>query len=110
LKKPIQQPVAPATPVAQPMQTTTPVASGRKKTSRKGTGLSTTGYTIFSAENNKQVRDNCLLAREKNIFQVREENPEAPFGELSRLIGQKWKLLTAEQKKVFEEKAKIKVR
>ena len=58
LEKPIPQqqpPPAPATPVAQPMQTTTPVASGRKKTSRKGTGLSTTGYTIFSAEHNKQV-------------------------------------------------------
>ena len=58
-EKPIAQqqpPPAPATPVAQPMQpTTTPVASGRKKTSRKGTGLSTTGYTIFSAEHNKQV-------------------------------------------------------
>ena len=60
LKKPIAQqqpPPAPATPVAQPIQTTTPVASGRKKTSRKGTGLSTTGYTIFSAEHNKQVND-----------------------------------------------------
>lgn len=49
-------------------------------------------------------------SQNENVFQVREENPEAPFGELSRLIGQKWKLLTAEQKKVYEEKAKVKVR
>ena len=91
------------------MQTTTPVASGRKKTSRKGTGLSTTGYTIFSAEHNKQVNEILLSHGTKMFFQVREENPEAPFGELSRLIGQKWKLLTAEQKKVYEEKAKVKV-
>ena len=39
-----------ATPVAQ-----TPQPSGRKKGQRKGTGLSTTGYTIFSASVNKTV-------------------------------------------------------
>merc|ERR1711935_210981 len=61
---------------------------------RKGTGLSTTGYTIFSAEQNKIVR---------------QENPEAPFGELSRLIGLKWKTLDQDEKKEYEDRAKAKV-
>merc|ERR1712003_549835 len=65
-----------------------------KKVRRKGTGLSTTGYTIFSAEHNKIVR---------------QENPEAPFGELSRLIGLRWKALDADEKKVYEDRAKAKV-
>merc|ERR1712106_1262749 len=40
---------------------------------------------------------------------VRQENPEAPFGELSRLIGLKWKTLDQDEKKVYEDRAKVKV-
>ena len=56
--------------------------------------MSTTGYTIFSAEHNKIVR---------------QENPDAPFGELSRLIGLKWKALDPDEKKIYEDRAKAKV-
>ena len=40
---------------------------------------------------------------------MREENPNAPFGELSRLIGERWRALDADQKKEYEDKAKAKV-
>ena len=41
---------------------------------------------------------------------MREENPNAPFGELSRLIGERWRALDADQKKEYEDKAKAKVK
>ena len=38
---------------------------------------------------------------------MRQENPDAPFGELSRLIGLKWKALDPEEKKSYEDRAKV---
>ena len=38
---------------------------------------------------------------------MRQENPDAPFGELSRLIGLKWKALDPEEKKTYEDRAKV---
>ncbi len=37
--------------------------------------------------------------------ELRKENPEATFGELSKLKGPRWKSLTEEQKAVYQEKA-----
>jgi len=37
---------------------------------------------------------------------LREENPEATFGELSKLKGPLWKSLTKEEKEVYKQKAK----
>ena len=108
---PQQTPQPPPTENATQVQTPTP-ASGRKKGTRKGTGLSTTGYTIFSASVNKQVNLVEIKFETFNgiFFKVREEHPSAAFGELSRLIGEKWRALEGDLKKEFEEKAKIKVK
>ena len=40
---------------------------------------------------------------------MRQENPDAPFGELSRLIGLKWKALDPEEKKTYEDRAKVRI-
>ena len=52
-----QAPAQPSTP-APSTPAPTPTPSTGKKVRRKGTGLSTTGYTIFSAEHNKIVSEN----------------------------------------------------
>lgn len=89
---PIQR--APFTPQMPPQSAETPKTGKRGRVSTKGTGLSTTGYTLYTAAVNKQCRD---------------ENPSASFGELSRIIGEKWRTLKLDEKKEFEDKAKIKV-
>jgi len=38
---------------------------------------------------------------------VREENPGIKFGEVGKILGEKWKELTDKDKKPYEEKAKI---
>jgi len=35
------------------------------------------------------------------FLELKEKNPELPFGELSKLVGVKWKELTAEEKHVL---------
>ena len=52
-----------------------------------------TGYIVFSME-----------MREK----IKEENPKAKFGKLAKITGAKWKALSPEEKKEWEEKAKAK--
>ncbi|CAG5104918.1 Oidioi.mRNA.OKI2018_I69.chr1.g1670.t1.cds [Oikopleura dioica] len=92
---PIQR--APFTPQMQQTQssrTETPKTGKRTKGSTKGSGLSQTGYTLFTAAVNKQVR---------------EENPQSGFGDLSKIIGERWRALSAEEKKEYEDKAKAKV-
>lgn len=39
----------------------------------------------------------CRLERDK----IKDENPTENLGEVTRLLGQKWKSLTKEEKKVF---------
>ncbi|KAI6241398.1 hypothetical protein M3Y99_00367700 [Aphelenchoides fujianensis] len=51
---------------------------------------SKSGYILFSAEIRKRVQ---------------HENPEAGFGEVSKLVGLEWKKLNDEQKKQFEARA-----
>ncbi|KAL1936091.1 hypothetical protein VTP01DRAFT_225 [Rhizomucor pusillus] len=36
---------------------------------------------------------------------VKAENPDAPFGEIGRLLGQRWKEMSDEEKKPYIEKA-----
>lgn len=36
---------------------------------------------------------------------VRAENPDVSFGQIGRILGEKWKALTAEEKVPFETKA-----
>ena len=40
---------------------------------------------------------------------MREENPQSGFGDLSKIIGEKWRALSADEKKEYEDKAKAKV-
>lgn len=37
-------------------------------------------------------------------MQIKKENPEAEFKEISNILGGKWKNVTAEEKKPYEEK------
>ncbi|POY70702.1 hypothetical protein BMF94_6285 [Rhodotorula taiwanensis] len=37
--------------------------------------------------------------------EVKEENPDVSFGELGKLLGAKWKSVTPEEKKIYEDKA-----
>lgn len=38
------------------------------------------------------------------LFQVKKANPNAEFKEISNLLGAKWKTISAEEKKPYEEK------
>ncbi|XP_041350352.1 protein polybromo-1-like isoform X3 [Gigantopelta aegis] len=49
------------------------------------------GYIVFAGECRKTIA---------------KENPEATFGDISRLVGTKWRMLSDEDKKIFEERAK----
>lgn len=51
---------------------------------------SKSGYILFSAEIRKRIMN---------------ENPEAGFGEVSRIVGVEWKKLTEEQKRQYEVRA-----
>jgi upstream-binding transcription factor len=37
-------------------------------------------------------------------MQVKKENPEAEFKDISNMLGAKWKTVSAEEKKPYEEK------
>lgn len=51
---------------------------------------SKSGYILFSAEVRKRIMS---------------ENPEAGFGEVSKMVGVEWKKLTDEQKRQYESRA-----
>jgi hypothetical protein len=51
---------------------------------------SKSGYILFSAEIRKRIMS---------------ENPEAGFGEVSKIVGLEWKKLTDEQKRQYESRA-----
>ena len=40
-------------------------------------------------------------------MQIKKENPEAEFKEISNILGAKWKSVTAEEKKPYEEKYQV---
>ena len=40
-----------------------------------------------------------------SLPQVKKENPEAKMGEMSKIIGEKWKGLTDEEKAPYQKKA-----
>ncbi|KAI8912590.1 high mobility group box domain-containing protein [Gorgonomyces haynaldii] len=46
-----------------------------------------------------------MIFSQENRPKIKEENPEASFGELGKLLGQKWKELDEEDKKPYQEKA-----
>lgn len=47
------------------------------------------------------INDNKIL---DFLKQIKKENPEAEFKETSNILGTKWKSVTAEEKKPYEEK------
>ncbi|XP_070193759.1 protein polybromo-1-like isoform X2 [Littorina saxatilis] len=49
------------------------------------------GYIVFAGEIRKSIQN---------------ENPDSSFGDISRIVGMKWRSLTKEDKEVFEERAK----
>ena len=38
--------------------------------------------------------------------QVKEENPSASFGELAKIVSERWKAVSPDEKKEYEDKAK----
>ncbi|KAL5013533.1 hypothetical protein ScPMuIL_007803 [Solemya velum] len=49
------------------------------------------GYIVYSGEVRKQIQ---------------QENPDSSFGDISRIVGTKWRNLTKEEKEKYEERAK----
>ncbi|KAH3682519.1 hypothetical protein WICPIJ_006510 [Wickerhamomyces pijperi] len=62
----------------------------RKKKDPNAPKRSLSAYMFFANENRDLVR---------------EENPGISFGGVGKLLGEKWKALTADEKKPYEEKA-----
>ncbi|KAL3851885.1 hypothetical protein ACJMK2_015582 [Sinanodonta woodiana] len=62
-----------------------------KKTKAKGRKVQISGYILYSGEIRKTIQ---------------QENPDCSFGEISRIVGLKWRNLTKEEKEKYEEKAK----
>ncbi|CEG75993.1 Putative Structure-specific recognition protein 1 [Rhizopus microsporus] len=65
-----------------------PARRQKKTTTGPKRGLS--AYMFFSQDNREVVK---------------KENPSASFGEIGKLLGEKWKKMTEEQKKPYIEKA-----
>ncbi|KAH9420477.1 Protein polybromo-1 [Dermatophagoides pteronyssinus] len=93
--------ILPGTPVTTPIVTpsaiisnngiSTPItSSGNNSKKKPATKRLVTGYIIFASECRRSVV---------------EANPECSFGDISRIIGNQWKLLTPEQKNDFEQRA-----
>ncbi|EEB13504.1 predicted protein [Pediculus humanus corporis] len=68
----------------------TPLSLGKKKGKEKNPAKLVTGYILYSSEIRKGI---CT------------SHPEASFGEISRMVGNEWRQLTAEVKQSWEEKA-----
>lgn len=41
------------------------------------------------------------------VYQVKKANPDADFKEISNILGAKWKTITPEEKKPYEEKYQV---
>lgn len=68
----------------------TPVSNLPSSVKKKGSKRLVTGYILFASE----VRKSVIAA-----------NPECSFGEISRIIGNEWKNLSAENKQDYEKRA-----
>lgn len=55
----------------------------------------------------KQAKNSYMYFMEENRNAFKEAHPDADFGTLSRLIGDKWKTLTPEQKERYERLARV---
>ncbi|KAH9526702.1 Protein polybromo-1 [Dermatophagoides farinae] len=88
---PVSTPIVTPTAVISASTTATPIASSGTNSKKKpATKRLVTGYIIFASE----VRRSVV-----------EANPECSFGDISRIIGNQWKLLTPEQKNEYEQRA-----
>lgn len=83
-------PTAVAHQVNAPATPATPAASAASLKKPKTPKRLVTGYIIFASEVRKSVV---------------EANPECSFGDISRIIGSQWKILTQEQKGEYEQRA-----
>ncbi|XP_058823523.1 protein polybromo-1 isoform X2 [Topomyia yanbarensis] len=79
--------VATASPVP-PTTTSTPQASGKK--GKQGGRKLVTGYILYSSEHRKTIV---------------ASNPEATFGEVSRIVGNEWRTLPDQVKTTWEQRA-----
>ncbi|KAK6643901.1 hypothetical protein RUM43_000166 [Polyplax serrata] len=78
-------------PAQSPLPTMqTPLSLGKKKGKEKNPTKLVTGYILYSSEIRKAI---CT------------SHPEASFGEISRMVGNEWRQLSAEAKQSWEEKA-----
>lgn len=82
---PVVQPPVPVPTTPAPSTPSTPSIKKPKTPKRL-----VTGYIIFASEVRKSVV---------------EANPECSFGDISRIIGAQWKVLSQEQKSEFEQRA-----
>ncbi|CDS10408.1 hypothetical protein LRAMOSA03084 [Lichtheimia ramosa] len=71
-----------------PKETAKRSAKGEKK--KIGPKRSLSAYMFFSQANRQKVKD---------------ENPDASFGTIGKILGEKWKNMTDEEKKPYVEKA-----
>lgn len=62
---------------------------------RSSTARAPCGYLVFASESRKRLI---------------KDNPGIPFGEMSRMIGDQWRRLTASERDKFEEKARERAR
>ncbi|KAK2168324.1 hypothetical protein LSH36_18g10050 [Paralvinella palmiformis] len=68
------------------------VSTEKKKIKNKNKGRNVSGYIVFAAEYRKEIA---------------AANPDMSFGEISKLVGSRWKALDPELKVRFEDKAKV---
>ena len=87
----IAMPVVQTAPISVNPMPSTPVTAVTPSIKKPKTPKRlVTGYIIFASEVRKSVV---------------EANPECSFGDISRIIGSQWKVLTPEQKGEFEQRA-----
>ncbi|XP_021376481.1 protein polybromo-1-like isoform X21 [Mizuhopecten yessoensis] len=69
----------------------TPVPEKPPKKAKSNMKRQISGYIVYSGEIRKHIQ---------------QENPDCTFGEISRIVGLKWRNLTKEEKEKYEDKAK----
>lgn len=77
--------VIPTTPATSSTNISTPVTKNKKYK-----GKLVTGYIVYSSEVRKERAAN---------------NPDCSFGDISRMVGNEWRNMTAQEKQFWEEKA-----
>ncbi|UJR28717.1 hypothetical protein I4U23_009946 [Adineta vaga] len=69
--------------------------TSRKSNRRGSSARAPCGYLVFASESRKRLI---------------KDNPGIPFGEMSRMIGDQWRRLTASERDIYEEKARERAR